>query len=251
MKRQGDLNMADSRVKNPFKRTTIHRKLVLRLVIATVLISAILGSAVILAQWNRVGETVLAQAITGTMDFNALVLPYFDRPGIPNRAGLERELRTFASRGVQNPLGRYIIIRIYQLDETRIAEHMDLSYPDIEPVREWSDGLDIQTFSKEKSWSSVLRFQKSPYLHVGATMHDSYGNDAARIEGIFAVSDDAVSAIRIRALKTALAVVGIVLITALILYPTIVTLLRRVVTLSLNLLDSQLETLKLLGSAIA
>ena len=99
--------MGDSRVRNPFKRTSIHRKLVLRLVVVTVLISAVLGLSVILAQWNRVGEVILNQSITASRDFNALVLPYLDQPGIPDRAGLERELRTFASRGVKNPLGRF------------------------------------------------------------------------------------------------------------------------------------------------
>lgn len=243
--------MADSRAKDPFKRTSIHRKLVFRLVVATVLISAVLGSAVILAQWNRVGETVLAQGVTGTMDFNALVLPYLDQPGVPDRAGFQMELSTFASRGVKNPMGRIILIRIYQLDGTRITEHLDLSFPDIEPVQGWFDSLEKQPFGQEKAWSRVLKFQGAPFVHVGATMHNSYGTPAANIEGIFAVSDEAVTAIRLRAVKTALIVMAIVLITALILYPTIVNLLRRVVVLSLNLLDSQLETLKLLGSAIA
>jgi HD-GYP domain-containing protein (c-di-GMP phosphodiesterase class II) len=236
---------------DPFKRTSIHRKLVLRLVIVTVFISGVLGSSVILTQWNRVGEAILTQAVTGTMDFNSLVLPYLDQPGIPDRAGFERELRTFASRGVKNPLGRFISIRVYQLDGTRIADHLDLSYPKIEPVLEWFQGLEKKSMEDKKAWTRRLRYQGAPFLHVGATMHDSYGNAAAHIEGIFAVSDDAVTAIRLRSVKTAMAVVAIILVTALILYPTIVTLLRRVVTLSLSLLDSQLETLKLLGSAIA
>jgi len=243
--------MGNRKVRDPFKRTSIHRKLVLRLVIATVLISAVMGSAVILAQWNRVGEAVLTQALTGTKDFNALVLPYLDQPGVPDQTGFERELRTFASRGVKNPLGRFIIIRVYQLDGTRIAEHLDLSYPHIEPVLDWFGDLGKQPFGEKSAWNNMVRLQGSPFLNVGATMHDSYGNAAAHIEGIFAVSDDAVTAIRLRSVKTAMAVVAIILITALILYPTIVTLLRRVVTLSLSLLDSQLETLKLLGSAIA
>ena len=243
--------MGDSRVRNPFKRTSIHRKLVLRLVVVTVLISAVLGLSVILAQWNRVGAVILNQSITASRDFNALVLPYLDQPGIPDRAGLERELRTFASRGVKNPLGRFIIFRVRQLDGTQIAEHLDGTYPDIEPVLEWFDGLDNQRLVEKSAWNRMLRHQGSPFLNVGATMHDSYGNAAAHVEGLFAVSDGAVTAIRLRALKTALIVMAIVLITALILYPTIVTLLRRVVILSLSLLDSQLETLKLLGSAIA
>ncbi len=245
------MNNSVSKQQDPFKRTSIHRKLVFRLVIATVLISAVLGSAVILAQWNRVGEAVLAQGVTGTMDFNALVLPYLDQPGVPDRAGFQRELSTFASRGVKNPMGRIILIRIYQLDGTRITEHLDLSFPDIEPVQGWFDSLEKKPFGQKKAWSRVLKFQGAPFVHVGATMHNSYGTPAANIEGIFAVSEEAVTAIRLRAVKTALIVMAIVLITALILYPTIVNLLRRVVTLSLSLLDSQLETLKLLGSAIA
>jgi putative nucleotidyltransferase with HDIG domain len=80
---------------------------------------------------------------------------------------------------------------------------------------------------------------------------NSSGEVVAHIEGAFAVSAEAVADVRRRALKAALIIIAIVLVTTGLLYPVIIKLMSRLTRLNYKLLDSQLETLKVLGSAIA
>ena len=71
------------------------------------------------------------------------------------------------------------------------------------------------------------------------------------MQWVFSVSPQIDAAVRMSVLRTAGIAVGIVLVTTILLYPTILFLMGRVTRLSLKLLDSHLEMLKVLGSAIA
>jgi HD-GYP domain-containing protein (c-di-GMP phosphodiesterase class II) len=77
------------------------------------------------------------------------------------------------------------------------------------------------------------------------------GEVVAHIDGVFAISAEVISDVRRRALKTALIIIAIVLVTTGLLYPVIIKLMSRLIKLSVKLLDSHMEILKVLGSAIA
>lgn len=236
---------------NPLKRTTIHKKLVLRLMIAAVLISVVLGSVAILTQWNLVGETVLNQAMQSSSFLNTQLLSYLDEPGVPDNAGIEISLRTLMSQTVRNRLGRYVVVRIYRGDGTMAAEYLDNSFPDIDPVVSWFDSMGNLPSGSEGSWHRVERSGGSPYILAGVPLQNSLGIVVAHLKGVFAVSSETVGTVRFRAVKTGLGVMLVVLVTTAILYPIIMTLMRRMAILSLDLFDSHLEMLKVLGSAIA
>jgi HD-GYP domain-containing protein (c-di-GMP phosphodiesterase class II) len=68
---------------------------------------------------------------------------------------------------------------------------------------------------------------------------------------VFAVSAAAASEMRRAVLRSVLIVVAIVCGVTAILYPVILRLTRRLADYSTNLLDANLETLAVLGSAIA
>lgn len=235
---------------NPLKRTTIHKKLALRLLIAAVLISVVLGLVATLNQWNMLGETVLNQAAQNSIFLNTHLLPYLDEPGVPGSADMERSLLTFMTQSARNRFGRHVIVRIYRGDGTRAAGYLDNSYPDIDPVAGWYDSMDDLP-SDSVPWHRVEKSGGSPYILVGIPLQNSLGVVVARAEGVFAVSPETVRIVRFRAVKIGLAVMLIVLVTTAILYPVIMILLRRITILTLNLLDSHLEMLKILGSAIA
>ncbi|UCH85748.1 MAG: HD domain-containing protein [Candidatus Latescibacterota bacterium] len=98
-------------------------------------------------------------------------------------------------------------------------------------------------------WSKWIR--GIPYVVVAVPMSNSRGEIVARLEGVYAVAPEIVSDVRRRVIRTALIVVGIVLVTTVLLYPMIVTLMRRLTRMTYNLLDANLETLRVLGSAVA
>ena len=73
----------------------------------------------------------------------------------------------------------------------------------------------------------------------------------AYMESVFAVAPEAVRAAENEINWTVFGVIGLVLLTTILLYPAIVLLTRRLGQMTINLLDSNLETLEVLGSAIA
>jgi putative nucleotidyltransferase with HDIG domain len=68
---------------------------------------------------------------------------------------------------------------------------------------------------------------------------------------MFDVSDEEIAALDRRMIRSALFGIGIVFITALLIYPFITSLLGRLSGLTTRLLDANLETISVLGSAIA
>jgi HD-GYP domain-containing protein (c-di-GMP phosphodiesterase class II) len=74
---------------------------------------------------------------------------------------------------------------------------------------------------------------------------------AAQVVGVFAISAEAIADIRGNILLTMFYVTGLVVVTALTIYPIIGRLLDRVSRQTVKLLDSNLETLQVLGGAIA
>jgi HD-GYP domain-containing protein (c-di-GMP phosphodiesterase class II) len=80
---------------------------------------------------------------------------------------------------------------------------------------------------------------------------DSAGVLVAYVEGLYALSDSTIATARSAAFRTAGYVVLIVLATSLLLYPIILTLTNRLANFSERLLSANLETIQVLGNAIA
>lgn len=103
-----------------------------------------------------------------------------------------------------------------------------------------------------KVWHEVIRLNDKAHIHLvtavtleGTKMVEGY------LDIIFAVSPEATKVMQSNAIKTMAYVLGIVLTTTALLYPVIIHLTRRLAQESKILLRSNLETLAVLGSAVA
>jgi putative nucleotidyltransferase with HDIG domain len=82
-------------------------------------------------------------------------------------------------------------------------------------------------------------------------MFQEAGQPSVWARGVFAEPEEERSRTRWRAVWAALAVVGLVLAVAAVQYPILLQLVRRITGMSVDLLDSNLATIQVLGSAIA
>ena len=82
-------------------------------------------------------------------------------------------------------------------------------------------------------------------------LHDSAGLTVAHIEGVFAVSPRGVANVRRQVAASVGYVFLVVLATTGLIYPIILSLVGNVARMNLHLLDANLETLKVLGGAVA
>jgi HD-GYP domain-containing protein (c-di-GMP phosphodiesterase class II) len=225
--------------------------LVTRLAITGLVISVVLGLVAIIIEHGKVGEVVLDRALQGAVHFNTQAGYLLDKPGLPDHKGIQRELNAFASRGLKQRIGHFVFVRIFDPDSIIVAKNIDVNYTDIEVVEKHMDASDMRLPGKGENWHEIIRIHGAPYIKVGVPLTNSGGDVVAYAEGVFTVSSDAVADARNRALRTVFIVIAIVLVTTGLIYPVIIKLMSRLTKLSVRLLDSHMETLKVLGGAIA
>jgi HD-GYP domain-containing protein (c-di-GMP phosphodiesterase class II) len=97
----------------------------------------------------------------------------------------------------------------------------------------------------------LVNLDGRPYVHLVYHMGQLPTGEHLYIEGMFAISEDARFAMRTDLLESILWEVGIIMLTALLLYPVILKLTKRLSDFSEDLLEAQMDMLQTLGSAIA
>jgi HD-GYP domain-containing protein (c-di-GMP phosphodiesterase class II) len=226
--------------------------LVRRLALAALIISALLGAAVYVVEGRKVGDAVVNRATQAAELFSAYASDSISRRGLPDRAEIQGELEAFASVQMVERTGRFVSVTLENMDGERVAGLDDSSYADLSAARDVMASLTPPAGAGiAEAWSDSKWVDGVPYVVAAAPLLNSDGKVAGRFFGVYAVSRSAVEHLRARVIRSIVAVVLIVLVTTGLLYPLITTLLRRMSKLTYSLLDSNLETLRVLGSAIA
>jgi HD-GYP domain-containing protein (c-di-GMP phosphodiesterase class II) len=228
-----------------------HRKLVWRLAFTGFLISMVLGFSVWMHERNVVGEAILRRAILGTARFNAWIEDLLEASGVSDHEAVQRELEAFGGRPVPDARGDFVLVRIFDTEGEIVAETVEEAYGHIDTLKSLVSVGPPEFPSVGNYTLEVARIEGIPHVAIALPLTDRRGDPVAYIEGVFAVSRETMAGIRREVWETVFWVIAIVLVTTALLYPTIVTLMRRLTKLSLNLLDANLETLSVLGSAIA
>ena len=233
------------------RKTSIHGVLVLRLAVAALVIATLIGLMVFYRERNKLGETITERAFQGARHFNARIAYLLDVPGLPDREGLQRELETLASGRLKLRSGYFVSGTLYDRDTGKLAQFIDREYKHSEAVEQLLASPEHRFPGEDVEGYRFVRIERSPHVLVAVPLTNTRGDTVAYLQGVFAVSEAVVSDVRNRILRTVFAVVGIVLVSTALLYPVIVALMRKVTRVSLQLLDSNLEILRTLGSAIA
>lgn len=233
-------------------KTFVHRTLVTRLIVTGLIISFVLGVAVLISERNRLSESIISIALQRTELFNTQYIHLFETPGLTDHRTIQRELENFSSSRVKLDIGSVVFVRLYNSDLKTVAEVMDRNYAGIEKAKKLIDTSErrIPQHGADE-WYKVVRIDGKPCLRIVVPLVNSAGAVVGFGEGIFAPSPETIKGIRRKAVMTMLIVIGIVLITTALLYPVIINLTNKLSAFSVKLLDSNLETLETLGSAIA
>lgn len=234
--------------KGPRLRNYVYRTLALRVALAALLIAVILATVVFVSQRDRVADLVLETALNRISILRTQTLASLkESPNKPIDAFRQALVRLKAANQ-QSYLGSLSYARFYTSNGEIFAELVEPEAPD---QLIYQLGASPQRFPGLQSYQQIIRIADRPYIHLVIPINNQDDQLVAYAEGIFTLSDAVVSDLRQNAIKTALWVALIVLVTAAILYPTIHSLTRRLATYSEDLLASHLETVQTLGSAIA
>ncbi len=147
--------------------------------------------------------------------------------------------------------GRFVMVRIYDESGKQIVDRLDESFEAIAAVKRAVDAVDVKPLGPGEFKVVTKKLEGLPFVGVGVPLTNSKGEVVAQIIAVFAISPEAIGTIRGNILRTMLYVIGLVLGTALVIYPIIGELLGRLSRTTVKLLDSNLEILQVLGGAIA
>ena len=244
--------------KSPYHRnktslkSSIQKRLFVRLLVAGILISIALASTVFVLEFQRLGHLVNSRAGEIAVRFNDEIRDLLSEPTLTKTSSLQNKLKMLSSIGKMNlGIGNLIYAGIYNLDGAAIVIEKDGQCTYINEVD------DIMNFQQEHLSTDIDKVYKfryingTPHIQLTFPLTSDSGEQVATLTGIFAVSSAARKEVVGRITRTCFETIGIVLLTTLILYPTIITLINRLSGLANNLLEANIETLQVLGSAIA
>ena len=215
----------------------VGRTVVTRVVLAWAALSLLAGAVVFYVEWGRVNRMVLALATNETKRFTE----HIDAIGPEHIEALEQRAKEFIQ-------GDFISLRLYGLDRKKILEALDPGAEDSrrslpEHVHDLAPG--------EIDHHHMLWVDRRLLMQVLLPVAGGDGIMRGYFEGVYEVNADTFRDIK-AGMTTGLALtLGIVLVTAAVLYSVIATLNRSLVRLSSDLLKSNIELMEVLGSAIA
>ena len=230
---------------------TIHLVLLIRLVISAIIFSVLVSSLVIYYAKDRVSEIAVDRSLQGAMNISVLAADILNEPGLPRRNEMQPLLDKFIPYRPNYASGQYVFVLVKTLDGTEIARLSDRGVDSNKAINAIQQAaLPIPKKANLVNYE-LTELNEKFYVLVSVPLVNSQNQVAAYIEAIFAISEQQVNKARERRFRAIIVSIGIVLLTTLLLYPTIVRLMNRVTRMSRQLLDANLETIQLLGSAIA
>ncbi|MDY0191061.1 MAG: HD-GYP domain-containing protein [Desulfuromonas sp.] len=233
-------------------KTTIQRQLLIRLIIACTLISICLAATVFFIEFHRLGQQIGNRANEIATRFNDEIRALLDDKHLAKKTALHEKLKTLAIAGKFNlGMGHLIYSAIYDLSGNAVVTEQDNQCAYAQDVAELMNALDHKLAPHTQAYHKYLDINKIAHIHLVYPLTNSAGKRAASVEGLFAISQQAEKQVEKRILLSALGTVGIVVLTTIILYPVIIILMRRLSKLTDNLLQANIETIKVLGNAVA
>ncbi len=233
------------------RRGSIQRQLLFRLVIASLILSITLATAVFIIEFNRLGSIVNGRASEIVANFNSQIRPLIESSVDTDQSALLQELKMLLIAGNSNQsMGQLVYASIYDLYGVEIAAEFDDQYDHKEDVEKLLDSTPAGS-PDDRERVNYKRVKGTPYIRLTFPLRNSGGEQTAILNGIFAVSPEVRDEVVGRIMRSVLGAIGIVLLTTLILYPVIMTLIRQLSMLTENLLEANIETLRVVGSAIA
>ncbi len=222
-----------------------------RLASAYTLISLSIIILVLIFQLYDIRELANEQAVESVGRFNSQVMGILDNPTKMNADTLHRELELFRKYHTNHKFGDFIYGSIFNLKGEELAHFADQGV-DIEYQQNHLDSFFEKHRITHESDIHKIKFEGLiPYIYIGLPMKNSSGEFAARAEGVYKISSGGWQIIFYRIIRSLIIAFLILVVTTVAIYPVISGLIKRLSRLTGNLLESNLETLKVLGSAVS
>ena len=215
----------------------IHKKIVKRLLLGWLLLSLVIGGAVLYLKMGQVDRQMLDLAVKESRNFTVEL----DRSSASQIEILQQKAGAFLK-------GHFMVLELYDEHKKQILrgtspggeaiEQKFAQYPHPFPL---ANG----TYHKNFLIGQMV------FMQVLLPLLDKNGELLGYFEGVYKVDAETLHNIQTDIIRTLLLVVTVILITAIMLYPIIISLNRGLIKLTSDLLKGNIELMDVLGSAIA
>ena len=230
---------------------SVHKSLAISMLLAAAALSVAAGAAVAALEYRRIERGITERAIMGGELLRAQLRTLVLRTGEPWQRVAKQAMMDLAVMVPHQSLGRFVFVVVRDGDGKEVARLADETVPGIKDI---IASFEQAGFSAPGAGPRLTRMASAPGLprfEAALSVEDKTGRTVASIHGVFVVSPEAVSRFRKEVAGSVGATVLIVLLVTALLYPVIRRLLDQLGGLTVNLLDANLETIQLLGNAIA
>lgn len=229
----------------------LHRLLAARLLVVASLAAGATIILVALNEQSRLRTAVRDRALVGEANLEVFLEAALNAPPAQRRGALVRDLGQFCQRriqqGAEQAWGHFVLVRLLEWPGTEImrcADDRDSNLAELEALQR---ATPLPPVSEPRLRQIGVR----RYLRISIPLRGREGDTVVTADAMFAVSPGLIADSRARLWRAALMGVLLVLAASAVLYPVILRLLRRVERLSRDLLDANLEMMRVIGSAIA
>ena len=230
---------------------SIHKALILRLLVAAIALASGLGTAAFFVERSRIGEAIAEYSNLGAELLQAQVRNLLRTETAPTDAVVQSALEDVARVLPQSRAGQYVFVVAHNADRREIARLAAAQFPTIDAIVESSVAHGFRFPASGMEFGDTLPLGERPHVPVAMTVTDGTGKTIGYLNGVFVVSKAAMARFDRSIVRSVIVAVVIVLITTALIYPIIRKLTNRLTDLSVQLLDSNLETIQALGRAIA
>ena len=229
----------------------VHKTLVQRLVLMTVLISLSVSAMVYLLEQQRMETYVAGQASSAVDLLVARARQISTEKGIDKYTAFhEAVVERLASRE-KDQTGSFVYAGFFKPDEELIDEFVSQDITNGDVLKKYFVKKPLIRPAADTQYLQRAQLDGHTYIYVVFSFIDVHQQVAAYTHGIFALSATTQTEIQNRIWRSVITTILIVLATSLLLYPVILRLVKRLTVFSANLLDANLQGIALLGSAIA
>jgi len=220
-----------------------NRKLVLRLFLAWIILSILIGSVVFLLETRKIGADVVALALKES--HNSLK-GHQDFLKNPDRRHLE-ELRKESRRHIED--GHFISVKFYDRKQKIIVA---ANHPDALLIEEKIKGHRLDVALLDGVHSRQFYGAGGQLFVVAQIPLQTVGEEpAGYFEGVYKADSQTMTLMKNRIFFALLQVVLIIFFTALAVYPIFLSLNKGLIRVTGDLFHANIGTLKVLGGAIA
>jgi len=224
--------------------------LLIRLGLTAAAVAAAVG---LITQWVQQGQLERQVADLGRRGVESLVERVrYEMEG--RQTDAVTALRDVLGRGAPPAVyraGRFVQVQVYDRASEVLAEQAVSDHPGVDAAKAFTASLPFSFPGPGEDDVVTTRIHGAPFVLVTVSIADRTGKTAAFARGMFAASPQELASMRRGMVRNTLIAVAIVVAVSALLYPVILQLTRRLADYSNRLLDANLETLAVLGGAIA